>query len=299
MNSYPIKIARMIYGVLRTLVLRITHGIRRKIHQIKQFYVRHLVRGPVIFRDRFGLRYWLYPDDDLLQIYQANTVFDDSSLFMWMSRTIAPRDVIVDVGAYVGVFTLLAARLASQGHVFAFEPDSVSFERLMDNIELSRLLNVTPVRCIVTDRCGQEVLNVFSENRVLNSLGRPVIHTLNRVYKPDEVQIVDAVTLDSFASSLRLHSIDLLKIDVEGAEPKVLAGCEQLFQEGRVKRLVFEISQQPLAAMGYSAEHVFDIVESKGFRIFRIQTNGEAVPCSRALDTQRELANYVAILARE
>lgn len=253
------------------------------------------VFGRAKFTDAYGLRYYLFPDDDLSLIYLRKTLFDDPNIFPLLERIISPNATVVDVGANVGLFTLFAAKRANLGHIYAFEPEMINFGRLRENITLARLKNVTVEQSALSNYIGTATLNVFSENRVLNSLGRPIIRTSEKVYESDETQEVPITTLDCFAETYGLSHIDLLKVDVEGAEPKVFAGCEQLLRNRKLKYIVFEISQTPLHALGYTAYDTFDTLEKHGYIIKRILTGGNTRVIDRREDANVILANFLAV----
>lgn len=251
--------------------------------------------GRAIFKDKYGLRYYVYPDADLSMLYVRKTLFDDPSLFSLLEKIIAPDDIVVDVGANVGLLTLYASRVAYSGHVYAIEPEQINVERLHQNLKLARCKNVTTEATALSDYTGIATLNVFSENRVLNSLGRPIIQTTEKRYESDSTQEVPVTTLDSFVQTHGLSKIDLLKVDVEGAEPRVLAGCKQLLSDCKIRHIVFEISQTPLRALGYTAHDTFDGLERYGYRIKRILPDGSTHTYERQGDADVLLANFLAV----
>jgi FkbM family methyltransferase len=130
-----------------------------------------------------------------------------------MARRLAPADgICFDIGASVGLYTLLFARYS--GHVFAFEPLPRNVRYLSRTLEVNGVKNATLVPCAVSDSTGllsfQEGENYDSGK--LDSRGR---------------QPVAAVSCDDFVSVYKVVP-SILKIDVEGAEMSVLRGAENL-----------------------------------------------------------------------
>jgi FkbM family methyltransferase len=287
MNSILFRMKRRIIGYT---VIAKREGFVRSTHL--QF---HLF-GRARFIDKFGLRYYLFPGYDLSLIHTRRTLFDDPNLYSLMEKFIAPSAIVVDVGANVGLFTLFAARCAASGHIYAFEPEKTNIEHLRQNLKFARCENATIEPYALSNYTGTAVLNVFSTNRVLNSFGRPIIQTSEKVYESDATQEVPVTTLDSFAETHNLSHIDLLKIDVEGAEPRVLAGCEQLLRHRKIKHIIFEISQTPLHALGYTAYDTFDILEKHGYIINRILPGGITLQYDPKEDSKVTLANFLAVL---
>jgi hypothetical protein len=104
---------------------------------------------------------------------------------------------------------------------------------------------------------------------------------------------VATTTLDDYASEADIARIDLLKIDVEGAEERVLRGAQRLLDERRVAALVLEVSDNTLEAFGARAIDVIDLLERRGLRTF-VARNGR-LRGFRVAGMYRELANVFAL----
>jgi FkbM family methyltransferase len=132
-------------------------------------------------------------------------------------------DVVVDVGANVGVYSLLAAGRADV-EVWAYEPSSLAFDRLVENVELNRLGGRIHVRHAAVGAeagVGRLTLGLDTTNRLVPDDGAP----------PGAVETVDVVRLDDDLPSL--DGVTLLKIDVEGGELAVLDGAGKLLGASR------------------------------------------------------------------
>lgn len=121
-----------------------------------------------------------------------------------------PGEVVLDVGANVGLFTLRQALRGAR--VYAFEPDPEAFRRLQGNVEANR----TPGRVDVFRRA-------LGARPGHATLARSRETVLTRVLH-DAHGEVDVVTLDQVVDELGLPVIDLLKLDVEGDEANILGG---------------------------------------------------------------------------
>jgi FkbM family methyltransferase len=129
-----------------------------------------------------------------------------------------------DVGAALGSHSLLLARLCGpEGRVFAFEPDIYWFSRLIRNLELNSIKNVKPLQLAVSEVSGR----VF--------LGRPSKNDFWRLIKEKkegwEVIEISSIALDDFC--LSNPAPELLKIDVEGGETRVLLGAKRILSQHR------------------------------------------------------------------
>jgi FkbM family methyltransferase len=134
------------------------------------------------------------------------------------------EDIFVDVGANVGVYSLLAASVP-QTTVIAYEPSSDSFYRLQENVALNQLERISPRRLAVGSEHCQVVLSVGSDttNRVLTG----------ELAKRSDAELVSMTTLDELMEDLGPAAVRIavVKIDVEGGELDVIAGATRLLTQ--------------------------------------------------------------------
>ncbi|MFO0810547.1 MAG: FkbM family methyltransferase [Gemmataceae bacterium] len=164
---------------------------------------------------------------------------------------------VVDVGANVGYFTLLAARkIGPEGKVLAVEPSRQPADILETALRENGIGQVTLVRCGLGRATGEAVLyDPHPENHtptMLGDMGTP----------GTTVQIR---TLDELAEAHGLPDIDLLKIDVEGYEPEVLAGAKRLLGGGRIRAILCEFNEYWLGRNGTTGEAVYRNVINYGY----------------------------------
>ena len=184
------------------------------------------------------LRMWT-EDDDLI----PNEVF-------WLGvRNVEPGTVplflklasssllTLDVGAHVGLFSLLAAHANPAGRVISFEPMQATFERLLRNIAINKLSNVQAIRSAVADFDGEAE---FFTNTALPlcaeaSLWRDNVAKFERFTRQSQIQKlrVPVLSLDRFVKSRDLIGIQLIKMDAEGSEPAVLRGMRETLERDR------------------------------------------------------------------
>ncbi len=184
-----------------------------------------------------------------------------------------PGDVVVDVGAHVGFFTLLAARrVGPGGSVHAFEPIPENFERLGRNIELNGFENVQLNQVAVTDYCGEVHLGVDEERMLGTSSGNYAIGgALGTVAAP-------ATTLDTYLDEhVGGARVRLLKVDAEGAEPKIFAGLQETLERNAPDAVLFEVNAKALAAHG-GAQGVTDVLTAHDYSIRELTPRGHLKP---------------------
>jgi FkbM family methyltransferase len=155
------------------------------------------------------------------------------------------------------VVALLAAKIGCR--VLAIEAERANFDRLRANITLNGL-PVEPLHLAITDHCGPATLYVFPPHRRGH-------HTLARDDAATETQAVECTTIDELLARQGIERVDLLKVDVEGAEPEVFAGAAGSLARGAIHRIIFEVSREPLLRMGHRIEDVLRPLRAAGYSI--------------------------------
>jgi FkbM family methyltransferase len=154
----------------------------------------------------------------------------------WFKQCLCPGDVCIDVGASFGWYTTLAASLVGPtGKVFAFEPSPISSQVVEETIEDSILQNVILTKAAV----GKENGNVSLFLPTTRHLHSPSILQSDPGFVPIQVPII---ALDHFEPLVNVPKVKLVKIDVEGYEPDVLAGMERLIKENRIENIICEFN---------------------------------------------------------
>jgi FkbM family methyltransferase len=179
-----------------------------------------------------------------------------------------PGMTLVDVGANVGYFTLLAATLGAR--VVAYEPTPAVNQRLRENVALNTFDNVTVVNAAVMDKRGTVTLYESQDDPEANNM-------FGDGHQSVEVQ---AVSLDDDLAARNIHRVDLLKIDAEGAEPLVLAGAIKLLGDCAAPTIIIEVNPVSLRSANSEPAAVFSALESSGYHCRELERSmykGETV----------------------
>jgi FkbM family methyltransferase len=202
-------------------------------------------------------------------------------LTAWLSRHLkrSAPGIVIDVGANIGWHTIHASRHAAVETVVAFEPDTINLSLLNRNLQLNGAKNVVVCSCALGAREGRARLHRYKES----NLGR---HSLVSDHGFGDTDVV-VRDLDGVLDSLKLadRRISLLKIDVEGYEPAVIAGASQALT--RTDVVVLEYTPGSSRKGGLSTDDMIDRLYRFGFRPFSLGGDEQLTPLEH-----EQLANF-------
>ncbi|MCX6715589.1 MAG: FkbM family methyltransferase [Candidatus Taylorbacteria bacterium] len=177
---------------------------------------------------------------------------------------------VLDIGANIGYYTVIASRLTgSSGQVFAFEPEPVNQEFLKKNIAINSLKNVTPVAMALSNTVGKHKLYLTEDNKGTHALAD------NR--STGKYILVDTNTLDAFLDKHGSPRIDIMKVDIEGAEALALDGMYQTLSGNPNIMLFVEIHPRAIARFGRSAEELLGKLFGLGFELFILDEDKDII----------------------
>lgn len=253
---------------------------------------KHHPRKSVITRLGKNLKVRIHPYDTIGKAIYVNRVFEMAES-KFVTRFLKPGMVFFDAGANFGQYTLLAANcVGPNGTVHSFEPNTRMFTELRFNVELNGLTDVCTLNNLaIANTQGTAKLSQYEPgSEVYCSLG-----THQRGKSPiignEEVK---TTTFDAYISNKGLPHIDLIKMDIEGAELLALQGGENLLSQKKAPVIVLEISQKNASGFGYTVQHIWDFLEQLGYSIYNFNRRGRICGLAEppSLNSNRE--DYVA-----
>ncbi len=193
--------------------------------------------------------------------------------------------VCLDIGANIGYFTLIMARLVGGGKIFAFEPEPYNFDLLVKNITINGYHNITPIQKAISNKNGRAKLFLDRVNPGSHSLARQGqnTHTFGRDIVEVEVQ-----TLDSFFRDYN-GKIDFVKMDVEGAELTVLEGMENIINKNKDLVIITEFLPRGLRRSGSAPEQFLNRLLQYGFELYDIDEKKQSL---HSIDVASLLEEY-------
>lgn len=180
-----------------------------------------------------------------------------------MISVIQLSDVFLDIGANIGQHTVVGAHCVGPGgRVIAIEPQLEVYNALCHNIQLNGFSNVTPIRCVLGRTCGHETIykiSVFNDGQA--TLARPPQTAMV------EAELVNAYTIQDALEMLDVTQVDVIKLDVEGAEMEVLQGSRDFLRRFAPRCMFIESVESNLRKFGSSAYELNTWLTMHGYDI--------------------------------
>jgi FkbM family methyltransferase len=216
------------------------------------FYLRYQGNSVIVVDTDDGARFNVRVNtSDILVVWEIwkAKIYDDARF------PIQAEDVVVDIGAHIGGFSIRAARQAKRGQVHAYEASGRNHVMLEKNKLLNKVENLFIHNQAVSDRCGELKFFMPSNNGALGSLMQE---------SDSPMETVQATTLTDIVQENNLKQIDYLKMDVEGAEYDILFNCPAKALL-KVHRIVMEYHEFE----GHQRNHrdLVKLLKSHGFHV--------------------------------
>lgn len=229
-----------------------------------RFALRNKLVFPLVLPWHAGTKVEVTLGNDLsLCLYVAGSF--EPNEFAFLDRILRRGMTVIDVGANDGLYTLFAARrVGPRGRVVAVEPSSRERRNLERNLALNRFRNVTVVPAALAAEAGRALLQIapalHGGHNTLGGFAHAGVTAIDSESVPVE-------TLDALGQRLALGKVDAIKIDVEGAEVKVLQGGRELLKASRPVLLI-EANDEALRKQATSVDEMIALLRSLDYEIF-------------------------------
>jgi FkbM family methyltransferase len=210
-----------------------------------------------------GLRMRLHLDSELARLIYCDDFERKERHFL--TAFLRKGDVFVDVGANIGLFSLIAAnRVGDSGVVYAFEPSKKTFYRLLENKKLNKLHNLQCFQLALSDESGESSFFISEDGfDAWNSIAHPIA---GKSFSKEPIQ---CVTWDEFTRNHQLFGkVAMMKIDVEGWESRVLQGARESLSREDAPLLQVEFTEEASTSAGSSCEQLYHLLENLGYQMF-------------------------------
>lgn len=205
--------------------------------------------------ERHGLHWELHP----FHYFQWHHYYKlPDPVAILLRRLATGQDVLIDVGANIGMYGIMMGYCAPNAQVFCFEPQPETYQQLTRHLELNDVPNVS----LVKKGLGSELARVPMFDHAEGDRGK---FSLRGYEGATSELFVEVTTLDAFLGERGLGSLDVLKVDVEGLEPEVFRGGQEALEE-----------HQPALCVEYSpawyeASEPLGWLEEMGYEFYRVR----------------------------
>jgi FkbM family methyltransferase len=206
-------------------------------------------------------------DDGGRAIYE--TGWYEPATVTTVESLLKPGMVFMDIGANMGQYSLLASRIVGDaGAVHSFEPSPTMYPWLMQNVRLNKADNVQTNRLGLSD-CEKIVTLYLSnpKNQGATSM-RPQYNFSGKTAE------VKCLTLDAYLAHRGIGKVDVMKIDVEGAELEVFRGAEKLLTGNHPPSMVIEFEEGCQVRFGSSCAKLAAHLTARGYELMTIRPSG-------------------------
>lgn len=197
-----------------------------------------------------------------LEEYRCNSFFEkEPETVAWIETMIRDGDVVYDVGANIGLYSIYSAIRHPNARVYAFEPLRGNYQRLCDNAQINDVPNLVPLYFALSDCTAIQSLyiNDYRKGASGSQLGAPV-NDVGEPFSPLGMEYVPSIRMDDLENIFALPQPNHIKIDVDGLEAKIVNGMRNILSGDSVRTVLIEIN------MGIVAQNVISgIFESFGF----------------------------------
>lgn len=178
-----------------------------------------------------------------IEDYRAKTFSSkEPETLDWLETYLLPQDVFFDIGANIGLYSLYASTLQPQARIYSFEPEAKNFNRLCKNISSNMCTNIIPCNFPLSN---EQTFNFFfvhnsQPGSALHSFGQPSDYA--KEFEQDIVIRQGAISfpIDELLKHNEMPSPNLMKIDVDGIELKILEGAKNTLSSKKLKSVLVE-----------------------------------------------------------
>jgi FkbM family methyltransferase len=187
---------------------------------------------------------------------------------------------IIDIGANIGYYTVIASkRVGQSGKVFSYEPDPENFRFLEDNIKKNNLENTIPLMTALSD--------TISERKLYLGNNKCTTHAFTDNSGTGKSELVNTDTLDHSLIQYGSPIIDIIKIDIEGAEILALEGMKETINRSPNLIMFTELYPKAMRRLNRNPVEYLERLQRFGFTLFLIDEN------KQNLDTINDINKFI------
>jgi FkbM family methyltransferase len=252
-------------------------GLGRVCEGVRRWASRHAPEAPLLIRDFRGTAMFKC----FLSEHMGGQIFFRGSYsgdqLTLIERLLSEEGVFVDAGANQGEFSIAAAKVVPRGRVIAFEPVTEYRQRLAENVRINALGNVDIMPVALGEQTG--ALPIYDQQAAFSDgtrhEGLPSLFPSKGRSRP--VETVPIRRLDDVLMQLGIDKVDVIKLDIEGAEWMALRGAARTLARSRPV-LILEVGQDTCRAGGYEPQQLAEWLAGLGYRLEEVLEGGKTAP---------------------
>jgi FkbM family methyltransferase len=199
-------------------------------------------------------------EDVGINILVDNYENDDIEYFL---NCIKSKDVIFDIGANIGIYSIIAGKKWPDVKIFAFEPVPINAQFFNTSLVMNDISNVRLIQKCVSNSSGDVDFSVSSDSAyssMIDTRRKPELSSIK----------CEAVRVDEFCSEFGIRKIDVVKIDVEGAEELVILGAGKFFSDPALspRLILIELFDENLLPFATSVPKILNLMIEYGYSPF-------------------------------
>lgn len=267
-------------------------------------YPPHVQRGAYLGQNRYltrtayGRKMFLDTRDMTLVPHIILDGVWEPNVTKVITGLLQPGQRVLEVGSNLGWYTLLIAHhIGPSGSLITFEANADLAKFTFDSICINGFTERVQLHSLaVSDKTGETTFHVRGRHLGNSSLGKASQDHLDDLYDSLQSIVVPTVALDTFLKG-NDRKIDLMKIDVEGAEPLVFRGMEQILRENEDIMIIMEYSPFQMRPIGLDPAQAMSMLFQLGFNAYRIEDpSGELIPANA--ETLSQIVHCDLVLTR-
>jgi FkbM family methyltransferase len=252
-------------------------GLGRLCEMTRRWAARHASPTPLLIKDFRGTASFRC----FLKEHMGGQIFFRGSYsgdqLTIVESLLDARSVFIDAGANQGEFSIAAAKVVPSGRVIAFEPVTEYRKRLLENVRINALGNVEVIPIALGEEEGS--LPIYDQQAAFadgtRHEGLPSLfpsHSRSRA-----IEVVPVRRLDDVLAELGVAKVDVIKLDIEGAEWMALRGAVKTLACSR-PTLILEIARETCRAGGHEPEALAEWLAGLGYRLEKVAEGGKTSP---------------------
>jgi len=254
------------YKFVKGLYHRLLNFLRSNVRLRKKIkFLNNLVKDEFVFKSPWGFKIIINPSKIVEREFYLGR-FENEVLKLF-DKLLKTNDIVFDVGANVGLFSLLAAnRLKDKVKVYAFEPSDYPFDKIRRNISLNKFKSINTNNIGLWDHKGFVKFHLCIDE-AYNSIGtNPQSEIKSSINIP-------VTTIDDFCQEKNITKIDILKIDSEGAEFQILNGAKRLISSLSIPIIICEYNREVISGYPYTLLDLENFLRGSNYELFEIKKN--------------------------